>query len=167
MTTQIILPDNSVKEFDFEPTVLQVAQSISSRLAQATVGARLNGSLEIIDLRRNLSSGTRLEIVTEQSEIGRDVIRHSAAHIMAQAVQELWPQTKVTIGPVIENGFYYDFDSEHKFIPEDLEKIENRMLKIIKDNLEIQRVVLKRQEALDQFQALEELYKVELISKTP
>ena len=167
MTTQIILPDNSIKEFDFEPTVLQVAQSISPRLAKATVGAKVNRSSEISDLRMNLSSGTHLEIVTEQSEAGREVVRHSAAHIMAQAVQELWPATQVTIGPVIENGFYYDFDSDHKFTPEDLEKIEKRMLKIIKEDLEIKKVVLSREEALTKFKNQGESYKIELISELP
>ena len=106
----IHLPDNSIKEFDFEPTVLQVAESIGSRLAKDTLGAQLNGESEVQDLRTQLKDGTKINIITKGSEESLEVVRHSAAHLMAQAVQQIWPEVKVTIGPVIDNGFYYDFD---------------------------------------------------------
>lgn len=167
MSINIILPDNSKKVFDHEPTILEVALSIGERLARSTVGGKINGSEEILDLRTTLKDGSKLQILTDNSESGRDVIRHSAAHIMAQAVQDLWPNTKVTIGPVIDSGFYYDFDSEHKFTPEDLEKIEKKMAKIISEDLEIKKEILSRNEALDRFKDLNEKYKVELIDNLP
>lgn len=167
MQISIILPDSTKKTFDHEPTVLEVAKSIGDRLAKATVGGIINNNGEIIDLRTPLKDGTQLQIITDNSELGREVVRHSAAHIMAQAVQELWPNTKVTIGPVIENGFYYDFDSEHKFTPEDLERIEKKMAQLIAKDDEIYRQVLSRQDALDKFEALGEKYKLELISALP
>ena len=167
MQISIILPDSTKKNFDHEPTVLEVAQSIGDRLAKATVGGIINNSGEIIDLRTPLKDGTKLQIVTDNSELGREVVRHSAAHIMAQAVQELWPKTKVTIGPVIENGFYYDFDSDHKFTPEDLEVIEKKMAQLISKDMEIKKEVLSRKEALNRFEALGETYKLELISALP
>ena len=119
---RIQLPDNSIKEFDQEPTVLDVAESIGAGLAKATVGAQLNGQKDVVDLRTKLVDGTRLKIITLKDPESLEVIRHSAAHLMAQAVQELWPDVKVTIGPVIQNGFFYDFDSPRNFSPEDLEK---------------------------------------------
>ena len=106
---KIQLPDNS------EPTVLEVAESIGPRLAKDTVGALINNSKEVIDLRTALADGTKLKIITLRDPESLEVIRHSAAHVMAQAVQEIWPDVKVTIGPVIENGFFYDFDSLHIF----------------------------------------------------
>lgn len=167
MSISITLPDNTKKIFDHEPTVLEVAQSIGDRLAKATVGGIINDDKNIIDLRTPLKDGTRLQIVTDNSERGREVIRHSAAHIMAEAVQELWPDTKVTIGPVIDNGFYYDFDSPHKFTPEDLEVIEKKMAQLISKDVEIKKEVLSRNEALKRFEALGEKYKLELISALP
>ena len=124
---KIVLPDNSVKEFDHRPTVLEVAQSIGEGLAKNTVGGQINGSKEIIDLRTPLDDGTQLSIVTQNSEEGLEVIRHSAAHVMAQAVQEIWPDIQVTIGPVIDNGFYYDFHSDKPFHEDDLKVIEKKI----------------------------------------
>src|SRR5262249_22821337 len=117
---KITLPDGTVLDFEHEPTVLDVATRIGPGLAKATLGAKINGDPEVIACRRTSKNGTRLEIVTTKSPEAVEVIRHSAAHVMAQAVQELWPDVKVTIGPVIENGFYYDFDSPRPFTPEDL-----------------------------------------------
>ena len=131
-TVAIHLPDNSVKEFPQEPTVLEVAQSIGSRLAQDTVGAQLNGEPEVVDLRTPLPHETRLRIITTRDRESLEVIRHSAAHVMAEAVQEVWPDVKVTIGPVIEDGFFYDFDSPRPFTPEDLEQVEKKMLEVIR-----------------------------------
>src|SRR5689334_18553390 len=128
---RISLPDNSVKEFAHEPTVLELAQSIGPRLAKDTLGGLVNDAQEVVDLRYRLKNGDKVKIVTIKDEKSLEVIRHSAAHVMAQAVQELWPDVKVTIGPVIDNGFYYDFDSPRAFTPEDLEKIEKKMYEII------------------------------------
>lgn len=167
MSVRVILPDNSEKVFDSEPTILQVAESISPRLAKATVGGLLDGGKEIVDLRVQLKDQTRLEIVTDNSERGREVLRHSAAHIMAQAVQSLWPDVKVTIGPVIDNGFYYDFDSPHAFTPEDLPKIEKKMEELIKKDFEITKEVVSKEEALSRFKDHDEKYKIELIEDLP
>lgn len=160
---KIILPDETVLEFDNEPTVLDVANRIGAGLAKATLGAKINGDPEVIDFRAKLKNGTRLEIVTTKSPEANDVIRHSAAHVMAQAVQELWPDVKVTIGPVIENGFYYDFDSPHTFTPEDLEKIEKKMQEIIKRDLPITREEWKADQAISTFVEMGETYKKEII----
>jgi threonyl-tRNA synthetase len=160
---RIILPDNSVKQFDHRPTVLEVASSIGSRLAKDTLGAKLNGLPEVVDLRTALQDGTRLEIVTTKSEQSLEVIRHSAAHVMAQAVQEIWPDVKVTIGPVIDSGFFYDFDSPRTFTEEDLIKIETKMAQIIKEDLPLERKTLPIEEALLIFNKMGERFKVEII----
>ena len=125
----IILPDNSIKQFDHQPTVLEVAESISRSLAKDTLGGLIDGNPEIKDLRTVLKDGQKVEILTSKSEKSLEVIRHSAAHVMAQAVQEIWSEVKVTIGPVVENGFYYDFDAPFSFTPEDLQKIEKKKWK--------------------------------------
>lgn len=160
---KIILPDNSVKTFDHEPTTLEVAQSIGPRLAKDTLGAKINGSKEVIDFRHPLKDGTKLEIVTVKSAEAVEVIRHSAAHVMAQAVQEIWPDVKVTIGPVIENGFFYDFDSPRSFSEEDLQKIEKQMEKIISQDLALRREVWPAAKAVETFQGMNERFKVEII----
>ena len=162
-SVQIVLPDNSRLDFDHEPTVMEVATRIGAGLAKATLGAKLNGAGEVVDFRTKLASGTKLEIVTTKSAEANDVIRHSAAHVLAQAVQEIWPDVKVTIGPVIDDGFYYDFDSPRTFAPEDLEKIEKRMQEIIARDLEIVRDDLPKAQALETFRKLGETYKLELI----
>jgi threonyl-tRNA synthetase len=161
---KIILPDQTVLEFDHEPSVLEVASRIGSGLAKATLGAKINGSSEVIDLRSPLKDGTKLEIVTTKSPEANDVIRHSAAHVMAQAVQELWPDVKVTIGPVVENGFYYDFDSPRTFTPEDLAKIEKKMAEIVAKDLEITREDWDADKAISTFTKMGEIYKEELIT---
>lgn len=160
---QIILPDNSVRTFDHEPTALEVASSIGSRLAQDTLGARVNGSSEIIDLRTPLKSGTKLQLITTKSPEALEVVRHSAAHLMAHAVQEIWPEVKVTIGPVIENGFYYDFDSPFNFAEEHFEKIEKKMDELQKKDLPIQREDWPIDKAISTFKEMRERFKVELI----
>lgn len=160
---KIRLPDNSVKTFDHNPTVIEVAASIGPGLAKDTVGGKINDLNEIIDLRTPLQDGTQLSIVTARSEEGNEVIRHSAAHIMAQAVQAIWPEVKVTIGPVIENGFYYDFDSPFTFSEEHFEKIEKRMEKIIKEKLPIVREQWDRNKAIETFKQMGENFKVEII----
>jgi threonyl-tRNA synthetase len=159
----IILPDNSRKLFDHEPTALEVAESIGSRLAKETLGAQINGSNEIIDLRTQLKTETHLKLITTKSPEAIEVIRHSCAHIMAQAVQSIWPEVKVTIGPVIESGFYYDFDSPFNFTEEHFEKIEKKMDEIVKADLPIERQNWPIAKAIETFKQLSERFKVELI----
>lgn len=164
---KIYLPDESYKEFEQNPTVLEVAESIGSKLAKDTVGAKLNGNKEIVDLRTKLGDGTRLQIITVKSEEGRDIIRHSAAHILAQAAQELFPGTQVTIGPVTADGFYYDFYREEPFSPDDLRALEKKMSHIIKQNLPLTKKVVPREEAIATFKEMGEDFKVELIQDLP
>lgn len=162
-TTQIILPDGKKLEFDKEPTVLEVASRIGAGLAKATLGAKFNGQPDVQDLRDLVPNGTKIEIVTTKSPEGLEVVRHSAAHVMAQAVQALWPDVKVTIGPVVENGFYYDFDSPRTFSPDDFEKIEKKMMEIINADLEIKREEMDAEKAKATFAKLGEKFKLELI----
>ncbi|MDZ4662338.1 MAG: threonine--tRNA ligase [Pseudomonadota bacterium] len=160
---KIHLPDNSIREFDQEPTILEVALNIGARLAKDTVGAFINDEKEIQDFRQKLKDGSRIKIVTLNSIEGREVIRHSAAHVMAQAVQELWPDIKVTIGPVIDNGFYYDFDTPRPFTPDVLEKIEKQMQEVINRDLEIVREEWTSEKAIALFTKMGEKFKVEII----
>lgn len=159
----IILPDNSKKTFDHEPTVLEVAESIGPRLAKDTLGGKIEGSSDIIDLRHKLKDGSKLSIITTKSEEANEVIRHSSAHILAQAVQRLWPEVKVTIGPVIENGFFYDFDSPFAFTEEHFEKIEKEMQKVIDAGFPIVRRDVPIDEAIATFSKMGERFKVEII----
>ncbi len=162
-TIEIILPDQSIKSFDHEPTALEVAQSIGSRLAQDTLGVRINGQPEIQDLRRPLAHRSKIELITTKSADANEVIRHSAAHILAQAVQALWPEVKVTIGPVIQDGFFYDFDSPRNFSEEDFEKIEKKMREIIHANYPLVREEWPKEKAIETFSKLGERFKVEII----
>lgn len=161
----IFLPDNSSKVFDHEPTALEVANTIGARLAKETLGARINGVSEIIDFRRRLQNGTKLELLTTRSPDSVEVIRHSCAHLMAQAIQEIWPDVKVTIGPVIENGFYYDFDSPFPFSEEHFAKIEAKMTELVKQDLPIVEEKWPIQKAIDTFSSMGERFKVELIQE--
>ncbi len=160
---RISLPDKSVKTFDHEPSALEVAMTIGERLAKETLGAKINGSKEVQDLRLPLKDGTQLELVTTRSAEANEVIRHSAAHIMAQAVQKIWPEVKVTIGPVIENGFFYDFDSPFHFTEEHFEKIEKEMKKIVDSDIPITKKMISKIEAVETFKKMGERFKVELI----
>lgn len=159
----IILPDNSTKVFNHEPTALEVAQSIGPRLAKETLGVKINGSAEISDLRTTLKDQTKIALVTTKSPESIEVIRHTAAHVMAHAVQELWPEVKVTIGPVIDNGFYYDFDSPFAFTEEHFEKIEKKMAELIAKDLVIHRENWPISKAIETFKGMKERFKVELI----
>lgn len=159
----ITLPDNSVRTFDHEPTALEVAASIGQRLAKDTLGAKLNDSNEIEDFRTKLKDGTRLQLITTKSPEALEVVRHSAAHLMAQAIQEIWPEVKVTIGPVIENGFYYDFDSPFNFTEEHFEKIEKKMEELQKKDLPLVREQWPIAKAIETFKSMGERFKVELI----
>jgi threonyl-tRNA synthetase len=160
---KIFLPDNSFKEFDHEPTVLEVAQSIGPRLAKDTLGATINDSSDVIDVRETLKDGTKVKLITSKDPLSLEVIRHTAAHVLAQAVQEIWPDVKVTIGPVIDNGFFYDFESPRPFTPEDLEKIEKKMIEILARNNEVTRETWPSAKAIETFEKMGEHFKAEII----
>ncbi|GAW92293.1 threonine--tRNA ligase [Calderihabitans maritimus] len=159
----ITLKDGSVKEYPVLVTPAQVARDISHKLARNAVAARVNG--ELIDLNRPLQDDVTLEILTFDDEDGQRVYRHSTAHILAQAVQRLFPGTKLGIGPAIENGFYYDFDLKQTFTPEDLAAIEEEMKKIIEADYPFEREEMTREEAIKFFSDRGEVYKVELINE--
>lgn len=161
----IILPDGSRKAFDHAPTALEVAMSIGPRLAKDTLGVKINGTSEVMDLRTVLPNDTRIELVTIKSEEANDVIRHSCAHVMAQAVQKIWPEVKVTIGPVVESGFYYDFDSPFNFTEEHFPAIEKEMQKIIDADFPLEKKMVSKVEAIATFKNLKERFKVELIEE--
>jgi threonyl-tRNA synthetase len=160
---RITLPDGSQREYDQPVTVMQVAEDIGPGLARATLAGKVDGRLVDADYR--IDRDAELAIVTARDDEALELMRHDAAHVMAQAVQELYPGTQVTIGPAIEDGFYYDFAREEPFTPEDLEKIEQRMHEIVKRDLPIRREVLDREEAKRVFDELGEKYKVEIIDE--
>lgn len=159
----IRLPDNSVKVFDKQPSALDVALSIGPRLAKDTLGVKINGGPEVLDLRLPLKDGDKIELITTKSPQAVEVIRHSAAHIMAQAVQEIWPDVKVTIGPVIDSGFFYDFDSPRTFSEEDFQKIEKKMSEIVAKDLPLKRQNMPVAKAIETFGKMGERFKVEII----
>ncbi|MFA7496678.1 MAG: threonine--tRNA ligase [Acidithiobacillus sp.] len=161
----IQLPDGSHRQFPAPLSGLELARTIGSGLAKAAVAMRVNGTLK--DLSTLLDTDAEVAIVTRDSAEGLEVIRHSTAHLMAQAVQSLFPNVQVTIGPVIENGFFYDFAGERSFTPEDLEAIEVRMRELVKQNLEVHREVLSRDEAIQLFEKMGEDYKVQIIRDIP
>ncbi len=154
-------PDGTVREFDAGTTGKDVAEGISKSLAKKSVAISLNG--ELMDLAEPIASSGKIEIVTRTDDRALELIRHDCAHVLAEAVQELWPDTKVTIGPVIENGFYYDFDRAEPFTPEDLETIEKKMRQIIARNDPFTKQVWSRDDAKAHFEKMGETYKVELI----
>ncbi len=162
---QITLKDGVVKEYDSAMSVLDIARSISEGLARNACAGLLDG--EVVDVRTLVDHDCELQILTFQDEEGRLAFRHTAAHILAQAVKRLFPKTKLAIGPAIQDGFYYDFDREEPFTPEDLEKLEAEMKKIAKENLEIRRFTLPRAEAIALMQEKAEPYKVQLIEDLP
>lgn len=157
---KVTLKDGSIKEFDNAISVLDIAKSISEGLARNAYCGIVNGKVE--DLRFIVNKDSTLEICTFDSQEGKNAFRHTASHVLAMAVKRLFPNVKLAIGPSIENGFYYDFDSEKSFISEDLAKIEDEMRKIIKENPEIKRFELPRNEALELMK--DEPYKLELIN---
>ena len=157
----ITLPDGSVRQFDAPVTVAEVAASIGAGLAKAALAGKVDGKL--VDTSHVIDADASLAIVTAKDAEALDLIRHDAAHVMAQAVQELYPGTQVTIGPAIEDGFYYDFARETPFTPEDLVAIEKRMDEIVKRDLPIQREVWEREAAKKTFAAMGEDYKVQII----
>lgn len=161
----ITLPDNSQRQFDEPVTVAQVAQSIGAGLAKAALAGKVNDQL--VDTSYLINHDAKLAIITDKAPEGIDVIRHSTAHLLAQAVKQLFPQAQVTIGPVIENGFYYDFAFDRSFTPDDLEKIEAQMQTLVAQDLPVSRQVLSRDAAIDFFRQQGELYKAEIIASIP
>ena len=159
------LPDGSLKEFPGPVTVAEVAQSIGAGLAKAALAAKVNGKL--VDTSYRIDSDADISIVTPKSPEGLDILRHSTSHLMAQAVQELFPGAQVTIGPVIENGFYYDFSYKRPFTPEDLVAIEKKMAELVKKDLKVERKILSRDEAVKLFESIGEKYKAEIIGAIP
>ena len=145
----ITLPDGSKREFNNPVSVMDVATDIGPGLAKATLAGVVNGDIK--DASFVMDTDSELSIVTDKSDEALELIRHDAAHVMAQAVQELFPGTQVTIGPAIDDGFYYDFAREEAFTPKDLEKIEDRMREIVGRNLPIEREVWERGEAMKTF----------------
>ena len=158
---KVTLPDGSQRSLPQGATIFDLAASIGAGLAKAAIAGKIDGSL--VDLYTTLADGARVEIVTEKSPEALTIIRHSTSHLMAQAVKALFPQAKVTIGPAIETGFYYDFDVDHPFTPEDLEKIEEKMRELAKAGLKIERKELSGADAIELFRGMGESYKVELI----
>ena len=162
---EITLPDGSKRPFDHPVTVQDVAASIGAGLAKATLAGKVDGKL--VDASFPIEHNASLEIVTEKSPEALDILRHSTAHLLAQAVQRLYPGAQVTIGPVIDNGFYYDFAYERSFTPDDLLKIEAEMEKIVKEQLPVTRSVKSRDDAVKFFRGIGEEYKAEIIESIP
>jgi len=159
------LPDGSSRTFDKPLSVADVATSIGAGLARAALAGRVDGVL--VDTSFLIDKDCDLAIITERDADGLEVIRHSCAHLMAQAVQRLFPEAQVTIGPVIEDGFFYDFAFERPFTPDDLQKIEDKMREIVAENLPVHRSVMSRADAISMFEGMGEKYKVEIIASIP
>ena len=161
----ITLKDGSKKEYAEAKSVYDIAMDISEGLARVACAGEING--EEVDLRTVVDSDCELNILTFDSEGGKAAFRHTASHIMAQAIKRLYPETKLAIGPSIKDGFYYDVDRETPFTSEDLEKIEAEMKKIVKEALPLERFTMTREEAIKFMQEKEEPYKVQLIEDLP
>ena len=161
----ITLPDGSVKNFDGHTSVMEVAQSIGAGLAKATVAGRVNGQL--VDACDPIVADASVEIVTAKDDDGVDIIRHSCAHLLGHAVKQLYPDVKMVIGPVIEDGFYYDIYSETPFTPEHMEAIEKRMMVLIKQDYDVVKKITPRAEAIQIFEERGEDYKLKLINDMP
>lgn len=162
---KIILPDNSERAYAAGTTLGEAVKQLSNSLAKKVLAADVDG--ELTDLREEVKDGSKVSFLSFNEQGGKDTLRHSASHIMAQAIKRLWPDAQLAIGPAIENGFYYDIDMEHVLVPEDLAKIEAEMHKIVKANFPIEKEVLSRDEALKFFKEKHENYKVELIEDLP
>ena len=162
---KIILPDGRAKEYAAGTTLGEAVKKLSNSLAKKVLAANVNG--ELTDLREELVNGSEVAFLTFEEDGGKHTLRHTASHVMAQAVKRLWPEAKLAIGPAIDKGFYYDIDMEHTLTPEDLGKIEKEMSRIVKENLPITKSVMSRQEAIEFFKSKNEDYKVELIEDLP
>lgn len=162
---QVQLKDGSIKEFEGQVNAFEVASSISEGLGRAVVGAKIND--EVKDLMTPIKDGDRVEFLKFEDKDGKDVFWHTSTHIMAQAIKRLFPEAKLAIGPAVDNGFYYDIDLEHRLVPEDLEKIEAEMKKIVKEEFPVERFELPRAEAIKKMADMGEEYKVKLIEDLP
>jgi len=161
----IILPDGSKKAYAAGTTLAQAVKELSNSLAKKVLAADVDGQLT--DLREEVKDGSHVSFLTFADKGGQHTLRHTASHILAQAVKRLWPEAKLAIGPAIDKGFYYDIDMEHVLTPEDLGKLETEMARIVKENLSIEKEIMSRQEALKFFEEKGEDYKVELIADLP
>ena len=159
------LPDGSSREFPQAVTAKEVAQSIGAGLARAAIAAQINGKL--VDLSTLITEDVDLSLITEKDPAALEVIRHSMAHLLAQAVKQLFPSAQVTIGPVIEDGFFYDFAFERPFTPDDLCLIEAKMSELAKANHPVTRRELPRDEAINYFKSIGEEYKAKIIADIP
>ncbi len=158
----ILLPDGNTLELENGATLLDAANTISRNLGKKAIAGTINDTT--VDLATTLRDGDKIKIITDSDSEGLEIIRHSTAHLMAQAVLRLFPETKVTIGPVVENGFYYDFDRDTPFTPEDLEKIEKEMAKISQENIQVYRSEISSKDAIERFTKENEPYKCEIIT---
>ena len=161
----ITLPDGNSLDFSKKVTGLEIAEKISKSLAKQALVISINGNLK--DLNYEIEKDCSVKIYTSKDKEGLDTIRHDTAHILAMAVQELFPGTQVTIGPVIDNGFYYDFARKKPFTEEDLRKIEKKMLEIVERDEPTHREVWKREKAIEHFKKAGEIYKAEIIKDIP
>ncbi len=161
----IQLPDGSKRTFDAPVSVAEVAMDIGAGLAKAALAGKVNG--QVVDTSYVIEADSDLAIITDKNDEGLEIIRHSTAHLLAYAVKELFPEAQVTIGPVIENGFYYDFSYKRAFTPEDLEKIEKKMTELAKKDEPVTRKVMPRDEAVAYFKSIGEAYKAEIIASIP
>lgn len=161
----ITLKDGTQKEFESGMTVYEIAKSISERLAKEAVGGKFNG--KVVELTTKIEEDGKLEILTFDDEDGKKIYWHTSSHILAQAVKRLFKDVKLAIGPAIDNGFYYDFDTERPFTTEDFEAIEQEMNRIIKEDYKLERFVLPKDEAIELMKEKYEPYKVELIEEIP
>lgn len=159
------LPDGSIRQYDHPVTVAEVATSIGPGLAKAALGGKVDG--ELVDTSAVIQRDANVSIVTDKDREGLEIIRHSTAHLLAYAVKELFPQAQVTIGPVVDNGFYYDFAYHRAFTPEDLQQIEQRMHELAKRDEPVSRRVVSRDEAVEYFKRIGERYKAEIIESIP
>jgi threonyl-tRNA synthetase len=162
---KVTLPDGSVRHFEQPPSVAEVAAGIGAGLAKAALAGKVDGRL--VDTSHVIESDARLAIVTDRDAEGLDMIRHSTAHLLAYAVKSLFPDAQVTIGPVIEDGFYYDFSYKRPFTPEDLAAIEKKMAELAKQDIPVERTVMPRDEAVEFFRDMGEAYKAEIIASIP
>src|SRR6266480_5160349 len=161
----IRLPDGSSKSFPGPVTVAEIGASISAGLARAALAGKVNGKL--VDTSHRIDADADVAIVTERDPEGLEILRHSTAHLLAHAVKELFPDAQVTIGPVIENGFYYDFSYKRPFTPEDLAAIEKKMAELAKKDFPVTREVWPRDKAVQYFKSIGERYKAEIVALIP
>jgi len=161
----VTLPDGSKREFAAPVTIAEVAQNIGSGLAKAALAGSVDGRL--VDLSHTINHDVQLAIITDKNTEGLEIIRHSTAHLLAYAVKELFPEAQVTIGPVIDNGFYYDFSYHRPFTPEDLIALEKKMTELAKKDEPVVRQVMPRDQAVEFFKKQGEVYKAEIIASIP